>query len=193
MVKLIEMVMPKMGESIMEAKILVWHKMVGQRIERDETIAEVATDKVDTELPSLVAGIVRKIIIQEGEMALVGQPMCVIEQDADGEISTESLLIDTLIANNETNFIVKEVLQIEEKLNPFDNNLPIANAKNEERFYSPLVLNIAKTEGISVEELGSIVGTGLDARVTKHDIFAFVENRKSGNIPVKVVEKQQVM
>jgi 2-oxoglutarate dehydrogenase E2 component (dihydrolipoamide succinyltransferase) len=108
MSKIIEMVMPKMGESIMEAKLLVWHKQVGQRIEKDETIAEVATDKVDTELPSLVSGIIKKIIVQEGEMAQVGKPMCIIEVDGDDVLEVGHVFL----SESEEEFVLNDVKKL---------------------------------------------------------------------------------
>ncbi len=176
MSKKIEMLMPKMGESIMEAKVLSWWKKVGDKIEIDETIAEVATDKVDTELPSMVAGILHQIIVPEGEMAMVGQPMCIILVEAEGDTIEQS-------KNDETiqDFVEKELFEIEERLNFEKEEVKtlekIELKSDSNQFFSPLVLNIAKQESISMLELAQISGTGLANRVTKHDLFSYLNNR----------------
>ncbi|WPP51000.1 dihydrolipoamide acetyltransferase family protein [Catalinimonas niigatensis] len=163
-----EMVMPRMGESIMEGTILKWLKEEGDFIEQDESVLEVATDKVDTEVPATHSGILKKILIQEGEIAKVGKAIALIENEhANGvEINNEP---ETIFTESNKIFEKKEQnQQIEEN--------PGKKSKDSERFYSPLVKNIAKEEGISKEELHQINGSGKEGRVTKKDILAYIKS-----------------
>ncbi len=167
----VELIMPKMGESIMEATILKWLKKPGDKIEQDESVLEVATDKVDTEVPSTYAGVLQEILAKEGEVIKVGKPIAVITTDA--ESSSEPVTVESTPAKDE--------------LPSKAATATVANGshhtstafKNTTRFYSPLVKNIAKEENISVEELETIAGTGAEGRVTKKDILDFVHGRKS--------------
>ncbi len=176
--------MPKMGESIMEATILKWLKQVGDKVEADEYLLEVATDKIDTEVPSSHTGILIEILVPEGEVAEIGKPICIIQTDGEEK--------NDLPKSNQ--FSEKLTQEIEEIQILTGINLePISSitASNTEgsRFYSPLVLSICKEEKISNFELESIAGTGAEGRVTKHDIFAFLTNR-SNVIPT--IQKQEV-
>jgi len=168
------MVMPKMGESIMEGTILTWLKKVGDPIEQDESVLEVATDKVDTEVPSTHAGILQEILAQEGEVVEVGKPIAIIETSNgapdNGREAQESV--------NEPLESAVEVAQPEVVAAPIDTpavSTVTTEAPSDGRFYSPLVKNIAKKEQIPVEELNTIPGTGKAGRVTKKDILAYLE------------------
>ena len=180
----IEMIMPKMGESIMEATVLKWLKKVGDKVEADEYLLEVATDKIDTEVPASHTGILTEIFVKEGEVAEIGKPICIIQMDGEEQ---NNLSKSTQISE-------KLTIEIEEiKVLTGINIDPISTVKlsnlEGSKFYSPLVLSICKEEKISNSELESIKGTGAEGRVTKHDIFAFLENRK--NQP-EIVLKQEV-
>ncbi len=164
-----ELKLPKMGESVAEATITAWLKEVGDTIELDEAIVEIATDKVDSEVPSEVAGTLIEKKYNVDDVVAVGETIAVIETDTDavGEVSTP-----------ETTETPKEVKIIEEQVAEVASSVaqPIAKTGDSGRFYSPLVRNIAKTEGISMQELESIAGSGKDGRVTKKDILAYLEN-----------------
>lgn len=183
---LVEMVMPKMGESIMEGTILKWLKKAGDSIKQDEAVLEVATDKVDTEVPSLYAGVLKEIFCQEGEVVAIGKVIAIIETEANetkqvtqaAEVAPVAHI--NLVQDNPTTTLPAEAISNE----------------NANRFYSPLVMNIAREEKISMEELEKIPGTGKDARVTKQDIFNYLELRKTKPAAqvtetVKAIEVQQ--
>jgi 2-oxoglutarate dehydrogenase E2 component (dihydrolipoamide succinyltransferase) len=172
----IELIMPKMGESIMEATILTWLKKPGDKIEQDEAVLEVATDKVDTEVPSTHAGILKEILAKEGEVVKVGKPIAIITTDAAVSNGAAPVAPEP---KKESKKAVKEVAE------PVTNGSngtshAAADFKSSNRFYSPLVKNIAKEESISVAELEAISGSGLEGRVTKKDILGYVQNRKLG-------------
>jgi len=163
---LVEMVMPKMGESIIEATILKWLKKPGDFIKKDESVLEVATDKVDTEVPSVVAGTLSQILFKEGDVVAIGKAIALIETETAVEAPAQ--ITAPVVVNAPMQAISsKPETQAE---NPLTSH----------KFYSPLVLNIAKQEQISVLELDSISGTGRESRVTKADILAFIEKRKNG-------------
>jgi len=165
---LIELLMPKMGESVMEGTILNWLKKVGDKVEQDESILEVATDKVDTEIPSTHAGILKEILVKEGDVVQVGKPIAIIDSGGGSNAPQSS-------PTQESSFIEK---QIEETISSVATLAePVSG-----RFYSPLVLNIAKEEGITMSELDSIAGTGQEGRVTKTDILAYVQAKKAGTL-----------
>jgi 2-oxoglutarate dehydrogenase E2 component (dihydrolipoamide succinyltransferase) len=180
---LVEMVMPKMGESIMEGTILNWLKNTGDRIERDESVLEVATDKVDTDVPATHSGILKQILVEKGQVVPVGAAIAII--DTGGEEKTTPEETKPLIVKTE---VVKEA--VKETTTPqVSNSTP--NEKNQPgKFYSPLVLNIARQENISMQELDSITGTGKEGRVTKTDILNFVEKKKK--TPVGTETKQTI-
>lgn len=169
---LVELIMPKMGESIMEATILAWLKKPGDKIEQDESVLEVATDKVDTEVPSTHAGVLKEILAKEGEVVKVGKAIALIATEADVATAPEK---QPPAAKPEP---VKETPA--RVLTNGSSKTVAADFKSATRFYSPLVKNIAREENIPVMELESISGTGLDGRVTKKDILAYVQHRKLG-------------
>lgn len=164
-----ELIMPKMGESIMEATVLNWLKKPGDTIEQDESILEVATDKVDTEVPSAYAGVLKKVLAKEGETVKVGSPIAIIEAVADGVVETDDQFTS--------------MPEVEEQLHPAHETSLAGTAQDfssSTRFYSPLVKNIARQENISLAELERISGSGSEGRVTKKDILEYVKNRKTG-------------
>jgi len=167
----VEMVMPKMGESVMEGTILKWLKQVGDTIEQDESVLEVATDKVDTDVPAPFTGVLKKILANEGDVVEVDKPIAIIETKANNESNKEA---------SETEDKQEEVLQ-EPLLQQQEVQAQGIVYRNGEKanngFYSPLVMNIAKKENISASELEKIPGTGKENRLTKRDILAFIENR----------------
>jgi 2-oxoglutarate dehydrogenase E2 component (dihydrolipoamide succinyltransferase) len=183
---LIEVIMPKMGESIMEATILKWLKSVGERIEADEYLLEVATDKIDTEVPCTQSGILTKILVAEGEIAEIGKAICIINsEEEDGTESKVEEISETLAQEIEE---IKQLTGI--NLEPLAEISNVTSAGS--KFYSPLVLNIAKEENISSTELDAIAGTGADGRVTKHDILAYLKNRQASPIVSSVKEVASV-
>lgn len=170
----VEMLMPKMGESIIEGTILSWLKKEGEKIEQDESVLEVATDKVDTEVPSTHAGVLKKILVKEGDVVAVGAPIAVIETEGE---------VDSISSEKET----EEINSKEELLAAAPENTAALISStststqdlSDDRFYSPLVQSIAKEEGISKEELSKVPGTGKEGRVTKNDMFAYLEKRSN--------------
>ena len=180
---LIEMIMPKMGESIMEATVLKWLKNVGDKVEADEYLLEVATDKIDTEVPASHSGILTEIFVQEGEVAEIGKPICVIQTDGD---ETNDLPKPNQVSEKLTQEIEEIKVLTGINIDPAS-TLTTSNSEGS-KFYSPLVLSICKEEKISNSELESIRGTGADGRVTKHDIFSFLENRTNQLVAVSQKE-----
>jgi 2-oxoglutarate dehydrogenase E2 component (dihydrolipoamide succinyltransferase) len=171
-----ELIMPKMGESIMEATILKWLKKPGDKIEQDESVLEVATDKVDTEVPSIYAGVLKEILAKEGEVVKVGKPIAIISTEASvgkSEVPVTAPVVAKASAIVEN----KSISVVQTSTNGHSHG---ADFKTASRFYSPLVKNIAKEEGIAVAELEAISGTGAEGRVTKKDILGYMQNRKLG-------------
>jgi 2-oxoglutarate dehydrogenase E2 component (dihydrolipoamide succinyltransferase) len=161
-----ELIMPKMGESITEATILKWVKKEGEAIKIDEAVLEIATDKVDSEVPSPVAGTLVKMFYNEGDVVAVGKPVALIETGGGGA-SVSAPVVTEKVAPAATVTAAKTVSQPAAQL----------TQPTGDRFYSPLVLNIARQEGISMVELESLQGTGANGRVTKKDILEHVEKR----------------
>ncbi len=164
--------MPKMGESIMEGTILAWLKQVGDPIEQDESVLEVATDKVDTEIPSEYAGILSEILANEGDVVEVGKPIAIIET-TNGKSAEPDLISTPTVSDSQEK--VEEVLAIPASA---DEPVPQKPVSEGNRFYSPLVKNIAKRERISAQELSEIPGTGKEGRVTKKDILDYLKQRQ---------------
>lgn len=178
-------VMPKMGESIAEATIIRWLKNEGERVEKDEPIVEIATDKVDSEIPSTEAGILVKQLYQDGDVVKVGEPVAMINTEGGASASAPvatSAPAATASAAVETAIPVEAAVAAIEK--QIESAQPLAEPISNDggsRFYSPLVLNIARAEGISMSQLESLPGTGKEGRVTKADILDFVANRVTGS------------
>lgn len=182
----VDIVMPKMGESIMDGRILKWFKQPGDKIDRDETLFEISTDKVDTEVPSAEGGILVEVLFAEGDTANVGDVVARIETDAaNANVKSGVTKADAPQAEvkEEPKAVEKAPEQVKETP-----KAPAAETKAETKsgsgsgFYSPLVLNIASKEGVSMDELSGITGTGVGGRVRKQDILAYVEDRKSGKV-----------
>lgn len=174
---LVELIMPKMGESIMEATILSWLKKPGDKIEQDESVLEVATDKVDTEVPSTHAGVLKEILAKDGEVVKVGTAIAVIATDGDDAKPATKPTAKVETPKTEPQSAAEPVLAASN-----GSSHPVTDFKSTSRFYSPLVKNIAKEENIPVTELETVPGTGSEGRVTKKDILAYVQQRKSGHV-----------
>ncbi len=175
----VEMMMPKMGESVMEGTVLAWLKNVGDTIEEDESILEVATDKVDTEIPSTHAGVLKEVLAQKGDVVEVGKPIAVIEtEDVSSEPASPAKVPDQNPVEK-----AEGILQSAMSHSASNGN-DVPRTSDAGRFYSPLVRSIAKAENISLVELDSIPGTGKEGRVTKMDILAFVKTRVSGDVTI---------
>ncbi len=180
----VDLIMPKMGESIMEATILRWAKNVGDKVEVDETILEIATDKVDSEVPSPVAGVIAEILFQENDVVPVGKAIAVIATEGEAPSPKPSPAVkdeqeSTATSNGHASGDGQTPAPKPEPVSVGQESAPIPSTSNSGRFYSPLVKNIAKTENISLTELERIPGSGMQGRVTKKDILAYVENRTS--------------
>lgn len=169
-----ELKLPKMGESVAEATITSWLKEVGDTIEMDDAVLEVATDKVDSEVPCEVEGILVEKRFNVDDVVQVGDVIAIIE--TEGDINEEVTETNTGILEPELEKAIEEVAQT---VQIAKENTEQVIASSEGRFYSPLVKNIAKQEGISQEELDSINGTGIEGRVTKDDILAYVATKSS--------------
>ena len=180
---IVEMVMPKMGESIMEGTVLSWLKQEGDAIEADESVLEVATDKVDTEVPATHGGTLKEILVKEGDVVPVGAPIAKIETDAAVEDTPQA--DDTPpVAKEETITTPTngQVAEVAAETSPVSNGQVVLEKPASDRFYSPLVMNIARQENIAMAELERVPGTGREGRVTKKDILAYVKNRPAGGI-----------
>ena len=193
-----ELKLPKMGESVAEATITSWLKEVGDSIELDEAVLEIATDKVDSEVPSEVDGILVEKFFNIDDVVQVGQVLAVIETEGeDGNLSAPESITETEDVPTET------ISQVEQAITQAQETVSNISS-SESRFYSPLVKNIAKQEGISQVELDAIKGTGKEGRVTKNDILDYIESKK-GSVqsvakpvvkeiaqPIKVVDSPKV-
>ena len=172
-----ELKLPKMGESVAEATLTNWLKEVGDTIEADEAVLEIATDKVDSEVPSEVDGVLIEKLFNVDDVVQVGQTIAVIETEGG---SDESPKTETKAAPEPVEAASEAVKEVESQVETAKQAVQTPIENTGDRFYSPLVKNIASEENISQEELDGISGTGKDGRVTKNDILAFVENRSSG-------------
>jgi 2-oxoglutarate dehydrogenase E2 component (dihydrolipoamide succinyltransferase) len=198
---IVDLIMPKMGESIMEATILKWNKQPGESVLQDESLLEIATDKVDSDVPSTTAGILAEILFPVDAVVPVGAVIAKIETNGSSTLNVERVTLNEEHAtlNEEPSTANRQPLTKEEEL-PTANRQPptkeedpstvngqrssvndLRSTPNENRFYSPLVLNIASNEGINLSELEKIPGTGNEGRVTKKDILEYVSKRKDGN------------
>lgn len=187
----VDMVMPQMGESIAEGKILKWHKKVGDKVAKDETVLEISTDKVDSEIPSPISGIITEILVPEGDTVLVGTLIARIGSEA-GKAAAEVPKVETKkeevmhFSSSIEDFQKQNQIQSPAAMSSVPSGALLSGG-NGERFYSPLVRNIAKTEGITLQELEIVPGSGLNHRVTKNDIMAYLAKRpKGGFVPQTV-------
>lgn len=190
-----EIKLPKMGESVAEATITSWLKEVGDTVELDEAIVEIATDKVDSEVPSEVEGVLVELRYNVDDVVAVGETIAIIETNASAADTVTETVVN---AEAETPKAVKEIEEDVQKV-VATTSMPIQKTGSTGRFYSPLVRNIAQTEGISMEELETVVGTGKDNRVTKNDILKYlkdgsskVESQKSATVSQTTNQKLQV-
>jgi 2-oxoglutarate dehydrogenase E2 component (dihydrolipoamide succinyltransferase) len=175
----VDLVMPKLGESIMEATILKWHKKPGDTIKQDETLLDIATDKVDSEVPSTAEGVIETILFNENDVVPIGTVIATIRVGANAAVSNSEPAPQPAQPQYEDAKVVEEIPYTPSQ--PVQNSTP-ANGRDGAaiKFYSPLVLNIAQQEGISMTELENIPGTGQDGRVSKKDILAYVANKGTG-------------
>ena len=171
----VDLVMPKLGESIMEATILKWHKHPGDHVKMDETVLDIATDKVDSEVPSSVEGTLEEVLFNVNDVVPVGAVIAKIKTSAEQETAPAPPQPEIPRQTSQ-----QAAVSEPRPLSSFNTQQP-KPAGNGNRFYSPLVLNIAASEGVSMGELESIPGTGNEGRVTKRDILQYVGDRKSGN------------
>ncbi|SFE36863.1 dihydrolipoamide acetyltransferase family protein [Spirosoma endophyticum] len=218
---LIDMVMPKMGESIMECTVITWLKQPGDLVDVDESVLEVATDKVDTEVPASHTGILKEILVNDGDVVAVGAPIARIEtkesagkepdlqeptqpapSEADqspkgiGDVANVPAEAESVDVAEDTealkaasdlettiSLMSSRAVHVPKAVAVSANELADESTSFADRFYSPLVLKIAKEEGISRDELDRIPGSGAENRVTKNDILVYVNNRTDGNLP----------
>lgn len=178
---IINMTMPKMGESIMEATILHWHKKPGDLVKTDETVLEIATDKVDSEVPSIVNGEITELLFNENDVVPVGAVIARIKVSDEQSGSEGDEDLSFLLPDEETG--AGNESEQEEHASPIEERVVSAGQEGGNKFYSPLVLTIARNEGISMTELEQIPGTGLEGRVTKKDMLQYVASRKPGQSP----------
>ena len=181
-----ELKLPKMGESVAEATITSWLKKVGDTIELDEAVVEIATDKVDSEVPSEVDGTLVEILFEQDTVVAVGQTIAIIETVGNEETPTHTL--------EEKEEIVEQVEQVQQTIEAASliKNTPITKTSDSGKFFSPLVRKIAETEGLSMEQLDMVPGTGKDGRVTKNDILSFIED-KNNLQPTKISKSENII
>jgi len=177
---IVDLVMPKLGESIMEATILKWNKQIGDNIAVDETVLEIATDKVDTEVPAPFAGKLVEICFQVNDVAPIGSVLAKIEIAGEN-----NAVVNTIVETPAPPAAAPAPTREEIESIPYVpaapvNTAPQETGNTETRFYSPLVLNIAQSEGVSFSDLEKIPGTGSGGRVSKKDILNWVAAKKSG-------------
>ncbi len=199
-----KLLMPKMGESLIEATILTWHKKVGDMVHEQDVILEVATDKVDSEVPSPVSGVIKQLLYEVDAVVAVGEPLAIIEVEGDvpaqyipekkkeveqiqqSEQQTEKK--QTPVEHTTNKQEETAVRQVEQTVTTARQIIQPPVATSAGRYYSPLVLNIAQVENISMQELETISGNGVDGRVTKEDILEYVDRKKKGLVvqPAKI-------
>lgn len=172
----VDLIMPKLGESIMEATILKWHKQPGDTVQMDETVLEIATDKVDSEVPSTASGVLQEILFNINDVVPIGTVIAKIRTGAEETVNPTPLISNPEVENNNPAAQQAIVVETIQHISPVRHQ----GSANANRFYSPLVLNIAASEGVSMTELENIAGTGNEGRVTKKDILQHVSQRKSG-------------
>ncbi len=179
---LVEILMPQMGESVMEATIISWLKKEGEKVEIEEPLLEVATDKVDTEVPAIQEGVIKEILVKEGDVVQIGAPIAIINTDGEEKataqktVSAGSAKVIQEVGGNQS--ILSDITETAEVM--------VKSRKDrsmiaKDRFYSPLVRNMARAEHISKEELDTIPGTGKEGRVTKKDMIRYLKTRENAN------------
>jgi len=181
---IVDLVMPKMGESIMEATVLKWHKQPGDSVKMDETILEIATDKVDSEVPSTAEGTIAEILFKENDVVPVGTVIAKINTEGGASVASSAPS-----ATPQPQPVQQATPALQPIAQPQAVAASIPSSAGSNKFYSPLVLNIAGKEGISMTELENIPGTGNEGRVTKKDILQYVANRGNGAAPAATVSQ----
>lgn len=176
-----ELKLPKMGESVAEATVTNWLKNVGDPIEADEAVLEIATDKVDSEVPSEVDGILIEKLFEADDVVQVGQTIAIIETNSNGTTVVNDA------STTETKAEPEVVEEVAKRVDVAKEATQSVIASSGERFYSPLVKNIAAEENISQSEMDAMIGTGKDGRVTKNDILDYLKNRTAGTTPAIAV------
>ncbi|OHX66781.1 dihydrolipoamide acetyltransferase family protein [Flammeovirga pacifica] len=174
----VEMILPAMGEGVMEATVLEWLKEEGDSITLDESVVEVATDKVDTEVPATIEGVIKQILVQKDDVVQIGDPIAIVETEG-ADSNDEDAPTVTTESNNST---------VVNNTSTDNNTAQEIVSKSGDRFYSPLVKSIAKTEGISQDILDTIPGTGKEGRVTKNDMMNFIKGGTSVTTPAPAVK-----
>ncbi len=189
----VDLVMPKLGESIMEATILKWHKAPGDKVAQDETILDIATDKVDSEVPSTTEGTIDEILFNENDVVPIGTVIARIKTTADNSQSSSQ---QPSQPPRQEHFAQSSKHEYEEAsvvedipYQPTGNQKPVTS-NNSVKFYSPLVLNIAASEGVAMSDLENIPGTGQDGRVSKKDILQYIETRKAASHEPRVTSNE---
>ena len=177
---IVDLVMPKLGESIMEATVLKWHKQPGDAVKMDETVLEIATDKVDSEVPSTAAGVIEEILFKVDDVVPIGTTIARIRTGAAEAAAPQAPVVSAPVKETAAQQPAQEAEVVETIQHTAAELKSQASNGSANRFYSPLVLNIAASEGISMTELEQIGGTGNEGRVTKKDILQYVSDRKSG-------------
>jgi len=201
---IVDLVLPKLGESIMEATILKWHKKVGDTIQLDETLLDIATDKVDSEIPSTAEGIITEILFEVNSVVPIGTVIAKIDSKKAAEtpkVTSPSISTIPTAANSPVPVPPTTptpapkpvaIVDVKEEVpfapSPVTNT--ISHQSTEQKFYSPLVISIAQSEGISMQELQEIQGTGNQGRVSKKDIIAYIADKKAGKINPKNTAEQ---
>ena len=183
---LFNVLLPKMGESVSEATMTKWLKAVGDLIQEDDTIAEIATDKVDSEVPSPAKGVLKEILVQEGQVAQVGEAIAVIEIEGESSEKVEAAplvqkSIKEEVVETETNEVEEESIPGLASLTAEEVVPAQEKISSEGKFYSPLVRSIALEEGLSSSDLDSILGSGAEGRVTKQDVLDYIASKGSGS------------
>tara|TARA_B100000902_G_scaffold129800_1_gene128851 strand:- start:10299 stop:11639 length:1341 start_codon:yes stop_codon:yes gene_type:complete len=185
----VELIIPKMGESVTEATVISWNKNVGDIVEMDETIIEIATDKVDSEVPSTNEGKLVEQLFQVDDVVKVGQAFAILETGEDDSTKDDNQ-IESLKDESKINDIKEDIKNISGNSDVItEGHISKINIKDSDRFYSPLVKNMATKEGVSIEELDGIQGTGKDGRVTKNDMASYINSRgveKLSDVDVKI-------
>jgi 2-oxoglutarate dehydrogenase E2 component (dihydrolipoamide succinyltransferase) len=193
----VDLVMPKMGESIMEATILKWHKKPGDPVKNDETVLEIATDKVDSEVPSTAAGVIESILFNVNDVVPIGTVIARIRTEGSAEQPAEPA--QPAPSHQSQTIQAKESEPVSRSASPaqqqqeFSRPAASSNKSESNKFYSPLVLNIAAREGISLSELENIPGTGNEGRVTKSDILQYINDKRSGKTQQPATERQEMV
>lgn len=181
---MVDLVMPRLGESIVEATILKWHKKPGDRVAMDETVLDIATDKVDSEVPSTTDGVIAEILYQENDVVPVGAVIAKVQTNGGADVAAERP--EPEVSQHEEADVVEEV-----PYTPEEKRTTARPSANAVRFYSPLVLNIAASEGVSMSELENIEGTGQDGRVSKKDILNYLKHRLEEPKPAAQQERKE--